>query len=96
MISGAWAVLPVIGFQIFSPSRFRGKLAALNLLSMNLLGFGLGPSLIVYLGRLGGPPGMASELSLGLSRAGMLVAPLLLVTMIICLFQSRHLVDVDD
>jgi len=96
MISGAWAVLPVIGFQIFSPSRFRGKLAALNLLSMNLLGFGLGPSLIVYLGTLGGADGAASELSLGLSRAGLLVAPLLLVTMIICLIQSRHLVDVDD
>jgi MFS family permease len=96
MISGAWAVLPVIGFQIFSPSRFRGRLAAMNLLSMNLLGFGVGPSLIVYLGTLGRQPGSESMLSLGLSRAGLLVAPLLLVTMIICLIQARHLVDIED
>tara|TARA_R110001606_G_scaffold232277_1_gene379780 strand:- start:4585 stop:5907 length:1323 start_codon:yes stop_codon:yes gene_type:complete len=96
MISGAWAVLPVIGFQIFSPSRFRGRLAAMNLLSMNLLGFGVGPILIVYLGRIGAEPAGDSILSLGLSRAGMLVAPLLLVAMIICVIQSRHLVDIED
>ncbi|WP_084398740.1 MFS transporter [Henriciella aquimarina] len=96
MISGAWAVLPVLGFQIFSPSRFRGRLAAMNLLSMNLLGFGVGPNLIVYLGRLGTEPGTDSVLSLGLSRAGLIVAPLLLVTMIVCVLQSRQLADIDD
>lgn len=96
MISGAWAVLPVIGFQIFGPNRYRGRLAAMNLLSMNLLGFGVGPILIVYLGRIGVEAGGETVLSLGLSRAGGIVAPLLFVLMLVSVLQSKKLANIDD
>jgi MFS family permease len=51
LIASAWSILPPLCFQTFGPSRMRARLMALNLLALNLIGFGLGPIVTVWFSR---------------------------------------------
>jgi MFS family permease len=48
LLASAWSILPPLCFQQFGPSRMRARLMALNLLAINLIGFGLGPVITVW------------------------------------------------
>jgi MFS family permease len=96
--SAAWAVLPPLGFQIFGPNRMRGRLAALNLIAMNLVGYGAGPVLTVYFGHLWEgvsiPPewGLTTDpLARGLATNGLIAIPIMLVCTLICVETAKRL-----
>ncbi len=96
--AAAWAVLPTIGFQLFSPKRMVGRLSALNLLVMNLVGYGLGPVLTVYFGQawrhvdVPAHWGLATDsLARGLATNGLIAAPIMIVCTWICLKTAHRL-----
>jgi len=96
--SAAWAVLPPLGFQIFGPNRMRGRLAALSLIAMNLVGYGAGPVLTVYFGHLWEgvniPPewGLATDpLARGLATNGLIAIPIMIVCTLICVKTAKRL-----
>lgn len=100
--STAWAVLPPLGFQYFGPPRMRGRLVALNLLGFSVIGYGIGPSLSVFVGsiweRVGIPdiPGLTDNpLAWGLTTVGAVAAPLMLVCVLICARTVRRLPVLD-
>lgn len=68
MIASAWSILPPLCFQTFGPGRMRARLMALNLLALNLIGFGLGPIATVWLS--GFWPGHPGALAYGLALLG--------------------------
>jgi MFS family permease len=96
--SAAWAVLLPLGFQIFGPSRMRGRLSALSLVVMNLVGLGSGPVLTVYFGHLWEsvkiPPewGLATNpLARGLATEGLIAVPIMIVCTLICVKTAKRL-----
>jgi hypothetical protein len=96
--SAAWAVLPSVGFQIFGPSRMRGRLSALMLLVMNLVGYGLGPVLTVYFGHLWEGVsipvawGIATNpLARGLATIGLIAVPIMIICTFICVKTAKRL-----
>lgn len=72
----AFAVLPPIGIQLFGPQRMRARMAALNLLIIGLLGYGLSPLAAVELGALLGSG--EEELSSGLIWLCLLTSPVII------------------
>ena len=100
--AGAFSVLPAIGFQIFTPGRIRGRITALHLLSMNLVGYGLGPVGTVLFGNawkkvpLLASWGMQTNpLAQGLATMGLIAAPTMILCMSICVRTSKRLLIVD-
>lgn len=98
MATIAWGVLPSLGFQIFCPKRMRGRLAALNLLLSNLVGYGLGPVLAVYFGHLwknwpvlSGWGIAANPLARGLATDGLIAAPVMIACTFICLRTAKRM-----
>lgn len=99
----AWAILPVIGFQLFCPNRMRGRLAALNLFVMNIVGYGLGPILTVYLGEAWGETiildswGLsANPLARGLASTGLIATPIMIMCTYVCLKTAKRLPVVEN
>jgi MFS family permease len=96
--SAAWAVLLPLGFQIFGPSRMRGRLSALALVVMNFLGYGLGPVLTVYFGHLWEGVriplawGIATNpLARGLATNGLIAVPIMIIGTFICVKTAKRL-----
>jgi MFS family permease len=96
--SAAWAVLLPLGFQIFGPSRMRGRLSALSLLAMNLVGYGMGPVLTVYFGHLWDGVdipvkwGIATDpLARGLATNGLIAVPIMIICTSICVKTAKRL-----
>ncbi len=96
--AGAFSVLPAIGFQILTPGRIRGRITALNLLFMNLVGYGLGPVSTVYFGmawqKVRVPPSwhlQVNPLARGLATVGLIAAPTMVICMWICVRMSRKM-----
>ena len=96
--SAAWAVLLPLGFQIFGPSRMRGRLSALALVVMNLVGYGLGPVLTVYFGhlwegvRIPVAWGISTDpLARGLATNGLIAVPIMILCTGICVRTARRL-----
>jgi MFS family permease len=96
--SAAWAVLLPLGFQIFGPSRMRGRLSALSLVVMNLVGLGLGPVLTVYFGHLWEgvniPAGWGlatNPLARGLATDGLIAVPIMILCTFICVKTAKRL-----
>ncbi len=100
--AGAFSVLPAVGFQIFTPGQIRGRITALNLLFMNLVGYGLGPVGTVYLGmawqRLPVRASwhlQANPLARGLATVGLIAAPTMIFCMWVCARMSKRLPAVE-
>jgi len=72
----AFAIMPPIGIQLFGPQRMRARMAALNLLMIGLLGYGLSPLAAVELGALLG--GGERNLSAGLVWLCLLTTPFII------------------
>ena len=96
--SAAWAVLLPLGFQIFGPSRMRGRLSALSLVVMNLVGYGLGPVLTVYFGHLWEDVRIpltwgitTNPLARGLATNGLIAVPIMIIGTFICVKTARRL-----
>jgi MFS family permease len=96
--SAAWAVLPPLGFQIFGPSRMRGRLSALTLVAMNLVGYGAGPVLTVYFGHLWKGVHMPAHWSVatdplarGLATNGLIAVPIMIICTFICVKTVKRL-----
>lgn len=96
--SAAWAVLLPLGFQIFGPSRMRGRLSALALIVMNLVGYGLGPVLTVYFGHLWERARIpiawgisTNPLARGLATDGLIAVPIMIVCTYICVRTAKRL-----
>ena len=100
--AGAFSVLPAVGFQIFTPGRIRGRMTALNLLFMNLVGYGLGPVSTVLFGNAWKKVHLltawglqTNSLAQGLATVGLIAAPTMILCMSICVRMSRRLTIVD-
>jgi len=96
--AGAFGLLPAIGFQIFCPARMRGRITALNLLFMNLVGYGLGPVLTVYLGnawsavKIPAQWGLTTNpLARGLASIGLIAVPIMILCTFLCVRLSRRM-----
>jgi MFS family permease len=96
--SAAWAVLLPLGFQIFGPSRMRGRLSALSLVAMNLVGYGSGPVLTVYFGHLWEGVNVPAEwglatdpLARGLATNGLIAVPIMIICTFICVRTAKRL-----
>ena len=96
--AGAFSVLPAVGFQIFTPGRIRGRITALNLLFMNLVGYGLGPVGTVYFGMAWEKVSIPARwhlqvnpLARGLATVGLIAAPTMMLCMWICVRMSKRL-----
>lgn len=94
----AWGILPNLGFQIFTPQRMRGRASALATMGATLIGYGLGPVMAVYFGEFWtGPASFAgwalepNPLARGLSIAGMIAAPIMILCMSIAVKKAETL-----
>jgi MFS family permease len=92
MCATAWGILPLVAFQAIAPSGMVGRLAAINLMASNLVGYGLGPALTAYFGeRLHSEAAAhgwligADPLACGLAVNGLIAAPVMLLCGFLCL-----------
>lgn len=102
MATAASGVLPNLGFQIYTPQRMRGRASALFSLIGNLVGYGLGPVMTVYLGHLWTGPATllgwhiaTNPLARGLALDGMIAAPTMILGTAICLKTAKKLPAVE-
>jgi len=93
LFGSAFAVMPPIAYQQFGPIRMRARLAAVNLLVIALLGYGLGPLVAVELGAL--IRGGEHSLGVGLVWLSLLTTPFLILLTFLATRQSRFAEDQD-
>ena len=67
------SVMPPRSFQTYAPARVRGRLTAINLLAINLVGFSLGPPLAVLVGSV---VSGTDSIAWGLAGLGFCVGPI--------------------
>lgn len=86
LFGSAFGVMPPIAYQQFGPIRMRARLAAVNLLVIALLGYGLGPLVAVELGAL--IRGGEHSLGVGLAWLCVLTTPFLIALTLLAIRQS--------
>ena len=86
LFGSAFPVIPPIAYQQFGPIRMRARLAAVNLLIIALLGYGLGPLVAVELGAL--IVGGEHSLGAGLAWICLLTTPLLIALSLLAISRA--------
>lgn len=86
VFGSAFGVIPPIAYQQFGPVRMRARLAAVNLLVIAMLGYGLGPLVAVELGAL--IKRGEHSLGAGLAWLSVLTTPFLIALTLLAIRQS--------
>ena len=86
LFGSAFPVIPPIAYQQSGPIRMRARLAAVNLLIIALLGYGLGPLVAVELGAL--IDGGEHSLGVGLAWICLLTTPFLIALSLLAISRS--------